>query len=149
MCRNYWFEGYRPKRQGGTNFSRRTNNVLQVLSTCATLWTSTSNDITRNGSLLNCVPYVPTCQRALRAYVPCVLTCSRPNVSCMLTMCSGANVSCVLKCSSANVFCVLTSSRALRANVPYMPCMLTCSRALYPLRAYVLTFLACLRAHVL
>ena len=29
MCRKYWFEGYRPKPQGGTNFSGGTNNVLQ------------------------------------------------------------------------------------------------------------------------
>ena len=43
---------------------------------------------------------VLACQRALRAHVPCVLTCSR-----------------------ANVTCVLTCSRALRAYVPYV---LTC-----------------------
>ena len=30
MCRKYWFEGYRPKPQGGTNFSGGTNNVLQT-----------------------------------------------------------------------------------------------------------------------
>ena len=30
VCRKYWFEGYRPKPQGGTNFSRRTNNVLHA-----------------------------------------------------------------------------------------------------------------------
>ena len=29
------------------------------------------------GSLLNWVPYMLTCQRALRTYVPCVPTCSR------------------------------------------------------------------------
>ena len=46
-------------------------------------------------SLLNCVTYVPTCQRALRAYlllcervlrayVPSCLTCSRADVPCVL-----------------------------------------------------------------
>ena len=29
MCRKYWFKGYHPKPQGGTNFSGGTNNVLQ------------------------------------------------------------------------------------------------------------------------
>ena len=28
VCQKYWFEGYRPKLQGGTNFSGGTNNVL-------------------------------------------------------------------------------------------------------------------------
>ena len=30
MCRKYWFEGYCPKPQGGTNFLWGTNNVLQI-----------------------------------------------------------------------------------------------------------------------
>ena len=63
-------------------------------------------------SLLNCVLYVFTCQRACvlkcsRANVPCVLTCSGANVPCMLT-CPRANVPCVLSCTRANVFYVLT-----------------------------------------
>ena len=97
-------------------------------------------------SLLNCVPYVLTCQRALHAYVltssranmPCVLTCSRAYVSCMLT-CSCVNVPCVLTWLCVNLPCmfmcsranVLTCSRALRAQV--LKCqrayMLTCERA--------------------
>ena len=56
-------------------------------------------------SLLNCVPYMLTCQRVLRAYV---LTC----LACLLV-----NVPCVLKCSHANALMCLC------ANV------LTCKRA--------------------
>ena len=64
--------------------------------------------------------YVLTCQR------PCVLTCSRANLSCVLT-CSRANVSWALTCSRVIVLCVLTCSRA---NVPCtltanLPCVLT------------------------
>ena len=55
-----------------------------------------------NTSLLNCVPYVLTCQRALRAYV---LTCQ-----CAL----------VLTCSRANVSYLLMCSRALRALRAYV-----------------------------
>ena len=69
----------------------------------------------RQRSLLNYVPYVLMCQRALRAHV-----------------------STFLACSCANESCVLTCQRFLRALVPFvltMPCVLTCSRAL---RAYVL-----------
>ena len=40
---------------------------------------------------------VLACQRALRAYVLCVLTCSRTNVPCVF-MCSRANLPCVLTC---------------------------------------------------
>ena len=60
-------------------------------------------------SLLNCVPYVPTCQRAL------LLTCSRAKVQA----CLRANVSCVLTCSRSNVPCVLfvpTCSRTVTTN---------------------------------
>ena len=48
-------------------------------------------------SLLNCVPYVLTCQRALRAYA---LTCQRFLRAYVLTS-QRANVSCVLTCSRA------------------------------------------------
>ena len=82
-------------------------------------------------SLLNCVPYVRTCERAnvlcaLKSScpnVPCVHECSRATVPCVLT-CSCANMSCALTCSRANVSCMLT---CLHANVP---CVLTCSRVL-------------------
>ena len=30
VCWKYWFKGYRPKSKEGTNFSRGTNNVLQI-----------------------------------------------------------------------------------------------------------------------
>ena len=65
---------------------------------------------------------------------------------------------CVLKCSRANVSYVLTSSHALRAYVlTCLACLrghvltcLACLCAQVPilLRAYVLTYLACLRAKV-
>ena len=84
-------------------------------------------------SLLNCVPYVLTWQRALRAYVPTCLACLGAHVPTCLA-CSRDNVPCVLTYSGANAPCVLTCSRA---NVP---CVLTCSRALRALRAYVLTW---------
>ena len=69
-------------------------------------------DICFNRSLLNCVPYVLTCQRLLRAYVlTCqhalrthVLRCSR--LACFA--CSRDNVPCVL--------CVATYSRAITTN---------------------------------
>ena len=88
-------------------------------------------------SLLNCVPYVLTCQRDLCAYVPCVLTCPRANVPCVLT-CWRANMPCVLTWLRANMPCVFTCSRALRA---YVPTCLACLSAQMPtcLFAYVLT----------
>ena len=67
--------------------------------------------------------------RALRAHVPCVLSCSLANVPCVL-MCSRANVSCVLTCRSALRAYMLTCQLVLRAYV------LACLRTL---RAYVLT----------
>ena len=77
-------------------------------------------------SLLNCVPYVLMCGRALRAYV---LTCQRGLrayvITCQLALCAY----------------MLTLQRTLPAY------LLTCQRML---RAYVLTMcLACLRAHML
>ena len=82
-------------------------------------------------SLLNCVPYVPMCQRAFRALVPTCLACLHAHVlTCLACLhayvpwvltCSPANVSCVFTCSRVNVPCVLTWSSA---NVP------TCSRAI-------------------
>ena len=74
---------------------------------------------------------VLTCQRALRANVLCVLTCSRVNMPCVLT------------CSLAKVPCVLSWSRA---NFPWVPTSLTCQHAL---RAHVLTCQHGLRAYVL
>ena len=88
-------------------------------------------------SLLNCVPYVLACQRALRAYVPTFLACLRANVSCVLTcsralrahvpMClaclRGYMITCsCLACSRVNVPCVLcvpTRSRAIITNDKY------------------------------
>ena len=91
-------------------------------------------------SLLNCVPRV-------------LKTCSRVNVSCVLTClaCLRANVPFVLMYSRVNVPCVLTWSRA------NAPCVLTCRRALrayvlmcqQTLRAYVLTWQRALHAYVL
>ena len=63
-------------------------------------------------SLLNCVTYVPTCQRALRAYV---LAYQRPLRAYLLT------------CQRALCAYVLTGQRALRAYVPFMS---MCSRAI-------------------
>ena len=93
-------------------------------------------------SLLNCVPHVLTCQRALRASVLTrqlalrvyvftyqralyahVLTCQRALCAHVLT-CQCAKVPCVLTCSRANVLCVLTCSRG---NVLCVP---TCSRTM-------------------
>ena len=74
-------------------------------------------------SLLNCVTYVLTCQRVLRASVltyqralrAFVFPCLRANVFCVHT-CSHANVSCVLTCSRASVPCVPVWSRAIISN---------------------------------
>ena len=76
-------------------------------------------------SLLNCVPYVFTCQRALCAYVP---------------TCQGALRAYMLTCQRALCAYVLTCLVCLRANVPCMFCMLMCQRALHALRAYVPTY---------
>ena len=96
-------------------------------------------------SLLNCVPYVLTCHRALHAYV---LTCQRALRAYVLTCftCLLANMSCVLKCSNPNVlmclraFCtyVLTCFACLLVNGS---CVLKCSNAnvLMWLRANLLT----------
>ena len=74
-------------------------------------------------SLLNCVPYVLTCRRALCVYV---LTCQRVLPAYVLT-CSRANVPCVLTCSRSHVPYVLTCSNA---NVPCMLCVPTCSHVI-------------------
>ena len=63
-------------------------------------------------SLLNCVTYVPTFQRALRAYV---LAYQRPLRAYLLT------------CQRALCAYVLTCQRALRAYVPFVS---MCSRAI-------------------
>ena len=70
-------------------------------------------------SLLNCVPYVLTCQHTLRAYVLTCLACLRVKVPCVLTYiaCLLSNMPCVLMCSRANVLCVLTCQRVLRVYV--------------------------------
>ena len=60
-------------------------------------------------SLLNCVPYVLTCQRALRA------TCLRADASYVLT-CSCANMLCVLTYSCVNVLCMPKCLRAITSN---------------------------------
>ena len=85
-------------------------------------------------SLLNCVPYVLPCQRALRAYVPTFLACLRAHVPTRL-VCLLAHVPCVLTCSRANVSCMSTwlHDQVLMPRVP------TCQRALRALRAYALT----------
>ena len=63
---------------------------------------------------------VPTCLVCLRAYVPCVLPCSRPMclaclrdymITCSCLACLRVNVSCVL--------CVPTWSRAITTNDKY------------------------------
>ena len=68
--------------------------------------------------------------RALRAKVPCVLTCQRPLRAY------------VFKCQRALRAYVRTCQRVLGA---YMPCVLTCKRAS---RAYLTTYLACLSAQM-
>ena len=60
-------------------------------------------------SLLNCVPYVLTCQRALRA------TCLRADASYVLT-CSRVNMLCVLTYSCVNVPCMPKCLRAITSN---------------------------------
>ena len=75
-------------------------------------------------SLLNFVPYTPTCQRVLRVYV---LLCQRALRAYMLT------------CQHVLRVYMLSCHPTLRAHVP------TC---LACLRAQVSTFSACLRAHV-
>ena len=80
------------------------------------------------------MPYVLTCQRALRAYViMCqralfahVFTCQRALRAYMLT-CSRANVPCVPTCPRANVSLVSTCSRA---NMACVLCVPTCSHAI-------------------
>ena len=78
-------------------------------------------------SLLNCLPYVLTCQCVLLSYV---LTC----LACLHVACQRAlrahvpTCLCVLSCSRANVFCVLTYQLVLCARV------LSCSRANVSLR---------------
>ena len=106
-----------------------------VLGTCLCMYVAITHlssalqaDVTRFFSILfsgvlNCVPYVLTCQRAFY-----VLKYLRANVSCVLTY-SRANVPYVLMCSRALRAFVLACQRVLRAYV------LTCKRVL---RAYVL-----------
>ena len=65
------------------------------------------------------VPCMLSFQRALRAYVPCMLTYSCATIACVL-MCS---MPCVLMCSCTYVPCMLTCSSA------YVPCTLMCSQA--------------------
>ena len=118
-----------------------TQKVQQLHVTITTFWSFLFQSKTKNTSLLNCVPYVLTCQRALRAYVPrCqralrahVLTCFACLRGYVLTClaclhahvptCLRAHVPCVLKCSNANVL------MCLRTNVPRVPC-LTCEHSL-------------------
>ena len=85
-------------------------------------------------SLLNCVPYVLPCQRALRAYVRtcqrvlCAyllmcLACSRAHVPMCLACLRGYMIKCsCLACPRVNVPCVLcvpTRSRAIITNDKY------------------------------
>ena len=63
-------------------------------------------------NLLNCMSYVLTYQRALRAHM---LTCQRVLRTYVLT-CSRANVPCVLTFSRANVSCVSTCSHPVTKN---------------------------------
>ena len=118
-----------------------TQKVQQLHVTITTFWSFLFQSKTKNTSLLNCVPYVLTCQRALRAYVPrCqralrahVLTCFACLRGYVLTClaclhahvptCLRAHVPCVLKCSNANVLMCLST------NVPRVPC-LTCEHSL-------------------
>ena len=67
-------------------------------------------------SLLNCVPYVLTCQRALRA---CMLTCQRVLRAYVLT-CQHALRAYVLMCQSALRAYV---QKCFRANVPRVLCL--------------------------
>ena len=89
-------------------------------------------------SLLNCVPYVLTCQRALRAYV---LTCQRTLLAYVLKCQRALRVhvlTCQLawraNCLNASVFMCLLANvlTCLRVKVPRVPC-LTCQHSLMPL----------------
>ena len=111
--------------------------VIRIASRCHSLFS-----ILFSG-LLNCVPYVLTCQRAfyvlkyLRTNVSCVLTYSRANVPYVLT-CSRALRAYVLACQRALGFYLLTCQLALRGHVSMfltclrasLSCVPTCLRAL-------------------
>ena len=83
-------------------------------------------------SLLNCVPYVLTCQRALSAYVPIYLACLHANVPTCLT--------CIMCLECLRVLCayMLMCLACLRAHMTCLACL--CAQA--P------TCHACLRAHM-
>ena len=77
-------------------------------------------------SLLNFVPYVLTCQRALRVFVSTYQRALRAHVlTCQHVL--RAHVPTFLACSRANVSCVSTCSRT---SLPCALCVPTCSRAI-------------------
>ena len=80
--------------------------------------------------------------------MPCMLKCSRANVSCVLK-CSGANVSCVLTCQRVLRAHALTCLEYLRVSRVIMPCVLTWLTCHYTLNAYILMYQRALRAHAL
>ena len=90
--------------------------------------------VINNKSLLNCVPYVLTCQRVLRAYV---LPCQRVLRAYVLT-CQRVLRAYVLMCQHVLHAYVLMCLRTLRAHMP------TC---LLCLHACVLTCLEFLASH--
>ena len=100
------------------------------------LWRDSQHSSMHFMSLLNCVPYLFTRERALRAYVP---KCQQALRAYVLTWQCAFRAS-VLTCQ--RVFCayVLTCQRVLRAYA------LTCQHVL---RNYLLTSQHVLHAHVL
>ena len=86
------------------------------------------------------------CQRALCAYVPCMLMCSRANVPCMLT-CQCSLHTYVATCQRGYV---LTGLVYLRASMPTCHACLHTHVSMYlvSLHAHVPTCYACLCAHV-
>ena len=119
-------------------------------------WRETVSCYDKIMSLLNCVPYVLTCQRALRAFVltcQCalrayVLTCQRVLRAYVpkCTACLHAHVPTCLACLRARVptyfACLRTHMSTYYAShvlTACLLCVLTCQRALRALCAYVLT----------
>ena len=80
-----------------------------------------SNKSSQKLSVLNCVPYVPSClacPRALRAlvpYMPSCLTC--PRALRTLALCVPSRL---------HAMCILHALRTLVPYLPYVPCMPSC-----------------------
>ena len=100
-----------------------------------------------NSSLLNCVPYVLMCQRALRAYMPTCLACFGAHVPTCLA-CLRAHMPVCLACLRAQMPSCLA---CLRAHVPSCLAYLHAhvSMCLLCSHVHVTMCLACLHAHMI